>query len=1489
MRRFYPARRLLTAALLAFALLLAQVATAADPDQAPPPSFEKATMLLEQLDGANGLGAASFGAQTAGNAGAAAVRDALPDAEKVKARYGRAAGWAAGALRDTAADSVSGSALQGMLNGAEPAAGDFGGRMMRNMAGRAIDDAVTGARATGLPFLRNLEAEYQLQEHEKPQYSLRAIDAIYESADLRHTLFSEGGLAYRDGRTTTNLGGGYRWMGPNEHWLYGVNGFYDQEWEYGHRRLSLGLEATSTIVRMFANRYVALSGWQDTRPGYEEIALSGWDFGLSGRMPFLPELEATGTAFTWQRHDALDDLKGLRLNLDYTPTPKVTLGLSTTQNSDGDTDLAMAVRYNFNAAKTEQEIHPESVRDLRLKRVNRENTIVTQERLKSAAAAALGITVQETTGSNQVTDPDGVTSNLSVGQTIRYGSHITVSGAVGDYAQLAFSDGGILRIGTNSAVDIVTGQIQLVSGVIQYVSGATHLTVSTPGGTITLTGTDIDVYSAGAGSTVRVRDGQIDANGTAVQAGQIAQLTGSTTILTPAAPAYDQHRQEIYTRLDRIDPSLLTVAKAAPYVYRDVYVQTAPAQTGDPLVLALAFSKPVTHTGPVTLDFTLNGASRTAGYLSGDGTNTLLFRYVTTGADAGEDTADIDDFSLNGGSVKAGAMNAVIYVPATSAPFPGGPITPATVTASVTSAAGSTTAISPIPFTITFSEAVTGLTLGGLAVGNGTAGNLATSDNITWTVDVTPAALGPVTLQVTAGAAQSSGGGNNTASNTASVTYNTGAPTGYSVAFVTNPVDAANAASAAFDLAGATVGAAYNYSITSSGGGTAVTGTGTVTAATMNFTGIDLSGLGDGTLTLSLTLANSLGDTGIAATDTVTKDTTPTGYSVAFTTTPIDAANAGAAAFALTGATVGATYDYSITSSGGGTAVTGSGTVTAASMNITGIDLSALPDGTITLSLTLTTASGGTGAAATDTAPKDTTPTGYAVAFVTTPVNYANASAAAFDLTGAQVGAAYSYSISSSGGGTAVTGTGTVGAATMHFTGIDLSGLGDGTLTLTMTLTSAVGSAGAPVTATATKDITLPVPAGYSVAFTTAPLTLANVGAAAFDLTSAEVGDTYNYSITSSGGGTPVTGTGTVTAATMNFTGLDLSALPDGTITLSLTLTNALSVTGAAATDTTTKATTPTGYSVDFTTDPLTAANTAAAAFTLAGAQVGATYNYTISSSGGGTPVSASGTVSSATQAFNGIDLTGLADGTVTLSLTLTNSIGETGATATDSVAKATVPTGYAVAITSAPLSSANAAAASFDLTGANAGDTYNYSFSSSDGGAPVTGSGTASAGTTTVSGINLSALPDGTITLSLTLTNSLGITGAAVTDTTTKATTPSGYAVAFTTTPVNAGNVAAAAFSLTAAEVGTTYSYTITSSGGGTPVSATGTVSTATQAFTNIDLSGLADGTLTLSLTLSSVSGSTGAAATATAPKDTVIPTITSVTPPADGTYDDL
>jgi hypothetical protein len=91
-------------------------------------------------------------------------------------------------------------------------------------------------------------------------------------------------------------------------------------------------------------------------------------------------------------------------------------------------------------------------------------------------------------------------------------------------------------------------------------------------------------------------------------------------------------------------------------------------------------------------------------------------------------------------------------------------------------------------------------------------------------------------------------------------------------------------------------------------------------------------------------------------------------YTAAFTTNPITNANANAVGFAIVKAPTGASFTYSITSDGGSDTVSGSGTIGGSPHTVSGVDVSSLPTGTLTLSVTVSTTAGGTGAAKTASA-----------------------------------------------------------------------------------------------------------------------------------------------------------------------------------------------------------------------------------------------------------------------------------------------------------------------------------------------------------------------------------------------------------------------------------------------------------------------------------------------------------------------------------------
>jgi hypothetical protein len=285
---------------------------------------------------------------------------------------------------------------------------------------------------------------------------------------------------------------------------------------------------------------------------------------------------------------------------------------------------------------------------------------------------------------------------------------------------------------------------------------ATAATVNGTAGSITGTPTTTSLtFTVGAGST-----------------------TGPVSVTTPGGTATSGSS---FTVL--LPPAVTSVAGPADGTYG----------TGDNLDFSVSFDQNVTvgtAGGTPSLALTVGSAARAAGYLSGSGSSTLVFRYTVPAGDQDANGVVLGSaISLNGGTIRnASNLNATLTlnnVASTSGVRVDG-VAPTTVISSTAGAPGSSTATSPIPFAVTFSESVTGFGIGDITVTNGTKSGLTGSGSGPYSFTVTPTAPGPVTVGVPAGVATDAAGNGNTPATTFSLTYaplTTAAPT------VTNPTN----------------------------------------------------------------------------------------------------------------------------------------------------------------------------------------------------------------------------------------------------------------------------------------------------------------------------------------------------------------------------------------------------------------------------------------------------------------------------------------------------------------------------------------------------------------------------------------------------------------------------------------------------------------------------------------------------------------------------
>ncbi|MBW8684592.1 Ig-like domain-containing protein [Chitinophaga rhizophila] len=183
-----------------------------------------------------------------------------------------------------------------------------------------------------------------------------------------------------------------------------------------------------------------------------------------------------------------------------------------------------------------------------------------------------------------------------------------------------------------------------------------------------------------------------------------------------------------------------------------------------------------TSGGTPTLSLTIGSATVNAGYAGTSGTDGIVFSYSVNSGDEDMDGIQVGTISLNGATIRDAATNNATLILNNVGNTANVRVNTTSATVALTTAAGANV---NAPFTVTakFSEAVTGVALTDFNVTNGTAANLQTADNIVYTITVTPAAQGNVTVQVPANAAVNVGNNPTQASNVLTTLYDNVAPT----------------------------------------------------------------------------------------------------------------------------------------------------------------------------------------------------------------------------------------------------------------------------------------------------------------------------------------------------------------------------------------------------------------------------------------------------------------------------------------------------------------------------------------------------------------------------------------------------------------------------------------------------------------------------------------------------------------------------------------
>ena len=201
-----------------------------------------------------------------------------------------------------------------------------------DVAGEAlnvISEKISEFTSSLIPGEGHTEARIDFREDHSPDFSILGVREIAPIDDgkffTQFSLFkteADNGKPSGDDRVIGNLGFGLRKLAQDNTILYGINSFYDIDFEEDHSRASLGAEVRSAVFSFHANIYEGLSDEYN-----EEQVMDGWEYQLSSQIPYLHWASAFINEYRW---DGVlrDDTRGRKMGSEMLLTPNLNMEIA---------------------------------------------------------------------------------------------------------------------------------------------------------------------------------------------------------------------------------------------------------------------------------------------------------------------------------------------------------------------------------------------------------------------------------------------------------------------------------------------------------------------------------------------------------------------------------------------------------------------------------------------------------------------------------------------------------------------------------------------------------------------------------------------------------------------------------------------------------------------------------------------------------------------------------------------------------------------------------------------------------------------------------------------------------------------------------------------------------------------------------------------------------------------------------------------------------
>ena len=194
------------------------------------------------------------------------------------------------------------------------------------------------------------EASIQINEDDNPDIEILALRDI--EATNNSNLFTQFSIHTQEtngnDRLIGNIGIGYRKLSDDKTNMLGINMFFDNDFNAGHQRGSIGLELKGANLDLTANSYHKISNMEKYKSTEEQV-LSGYTINLASQIPYAPWAKINLQNYSWENEKASSDTEGNSIALEAFLTPSVQIEFKNdmSDNSGVDDEFTSKLTYTY--------------------------------------------------------------------------------------------------------------------------------------------------------------------------------------------------------------------------------------------------------------------------------------------------------------------------------------------------------------------------------------------------------------------------------------------------------------------------------------------------------------------------------------------------------------------------------------------------------------------------------------------------------------------------------------------------------------------------------------------------------------------------------------------------------------------------------------------------------------------------------------------------------------------------------------------------------------------------------------------------------------------------------------------------------------------------------------------------------------------------------------------------------------------------------------